>query len=95
MPLTATRRKAIDKYITANSKFADRSVSHEWVEDKEEQTLRIATPPVFWDIKFHPKKVEIFGSAPLWARLLLTRQKQAQLKEQIELVLAKTGFIKS
>jgi hypothetical protein len=95
LPLTATRRKAIDKYINANSKFADTPVSHEWVEDQAETTLRISTPPVVWDVLFHPKKVEVFGDAPLWARLLLTRQKQAQLKEQIELVLEKTGFLKS
>jgi hypothetical protein len=44
-------------------------------------------------VKFHPEKVEIYGSAPLWARLLLTAKRKEELKAQIQSILAEAGFV--
>ncbi len=90
-PLTPARRKTIDKYIARNAHLAPPKVdvSHGW----EEEVLRISTPPVAWEILFNSKNVEIFGTAPFWARLLFTKEKRMQLKAQIELLLHETGFV--
>ncbi len=93
-PLTAKRRKTIDKYILGNSHLLPFGVklTHEWDGD-EDEILRINTPPVAWEIVFEEEAVGIYGSGPLWARLLFTKKKQQLLKEQIELLLHDTGFI--
>ena len=47
--------------------------------------LHITAEPVTLEVRFHPKKVEIYGSAPLWARLLLTGKKgTAQAGDSID-----------
>jgi hypothetical protein len=93
-PLTAKRRKTIDKYILGNAHLLPFNVklTHEWDGDDDE-ILRINTPPVAWEVIFASETVGIYGSGPLWARLLFTKKKQELLKEQIELLLHATGFI--
>jgi hypothetical protein len=91
-PLTAKRRKTIDKYISGNGHLLPLKIkiTHEWDGD---EVLRINTPPVAWEIIFESETVDIYGSGPLWARLLFTKKKQEMLKEQIVLLLHDTGFI--
>jgi hypothetical protein len=45
------------------------------------------------EVRFHSKKVEIYGSAPFWARLLLTGKKKEQLRQEIQSILVETGFV--
>ena len=65
---------------------------YEW-DETGGQVLRITADPVTFEVRFHAKKVEIYGSAPLWARLLLTGKKKEQLKHEIQLILSDTGFV--
>jgi hypothetical protein len=89
-PLTAARRKGIGQEIKKNAHLSPKPLTFEWNED----TLLISAEPVKAEVRFHPKKVELFASAPFWARLLFTEKKKLQLKEQIEIGLRKGGFIK-
>lgn len=92
-PLTPARRKKIDKFIASNAHLAPAnvSVSHEWV-DEPVSALHVSTPPVKWEVTFDGGHVEIHADAPFWARLLFTKEKQNEFKEQVEKLLHKTGF---
>ena len=93
-PLTATKRKAIDQHIARNAHLSPSTVTHDW-DGETKQVLRIATPPVKWEVRFDAKIVEIYGTAPIWARLLFTKKKRTFLKDQIELLLRDTGLLKA
>jgi hypothetical protein len=90
--LTAAKRKAINRHLERHSHLSDAPVHCLWDESGGE-TLRITAHPVTFEVKFQARKVEIYGSAPLWARLLLTEKKKAELKKQIQLILTETGFV--
>ena len=45
------------------------------------------------EIKFQRKTVQLFAAAPIRARMLFTKQRKAELKEQIEAALKKAKFI--
>ena len=90
-PLTAARRKIIDQHIAKYAHLSPSKVTHEW--DAEKPQLNIHTPPVQWEVKFTIGKVEVFGGGPLWARLLFTKAKRAQLQELIGSMLETAGFV--
>jgi hypothetical protein len=90
-PLTSTRRKALNHHIVSNVHLSDGPVSYEW-DKKATEILRITADPVTFEVRFQAHKVEIYGSAPLWARLLLTAKKKELLKQQIQSILSDTGF---
>jgi hypothetical protein len=91
-PLTSARRKALNQHIARNVHLSDSPARYEW-DESGGQVLRITAEPVTFEVKFHPKKVEIYGSAPLWARLLLAGKKKEQLRQEIQLILSETGFV--
>jgi hypothetical protein len=91
-PLTATRRKALNRHIVSNVHLSDVPVSYEW-DEKATEILRITADPMTFEVRFQTRKVEIYGSAPLWARLLLTAKKKELLKQQIQAILSDTGFV--
>ena len=91
-PLTSARRKAINSHIARNAHLSESPVQYDWV-NKGSEVLRIMAEPVMFEVRFHANKVEIYGSAPLWARLLLTKKKKELLKQEIQLILADTGFV--
>jgi hypothetical protein len=93
-PLTSARRKAIDRHIARNAHLSDSPVQIDWDKTTGE-VLYITADPVKFEVRFHAKKVEIYGSAPLWARLLLTPKKKELLKQEIQLILSDTGFVTS
>ena len=90
-PLTAARRKIIDQHIAKYAHLSPSKVTHEW--DGKNPQLNIRTPPVDWEVKFAAEKVEVFGGGPLWARLLFTKAKRAQLQELIGSMLKTAGFV--
>jgi hypothetical protein len=92
--LTATKRKKIDRYIADIAHLAPSKVTAGW-DQQNPQMLRISTPPVSWEVHFDPKKVEVYGSGPFWARLLFTENKRALLKDRIKTLLQQTGFFES
>ena len=91
-PLTSARREALNEHIARNVHLSDSPVRYEW-EETGSPVLHITAEPVTLEVRFYPKKVEIYGSAPLWARLLLTGRKKEQLRQEIQLILSQTGFV--
>lgn len=90
--LTPARREALNQHIARSVHLSESPVRCEW-DEPGGQVLRITAEPVRFEVRFHPKKVEIYGSAPLWARLLLTGKKKEQLRQEIQLILSETGFV--
>jgi|ERR1700693_294158 len=90
-PLTSARRKAINSHIARNAHLTHSPVQYDW-DNTGGDVLRITAEPVMFEVRFHAKKVEIYGSAPLWARLLFTGKKKELLKQEIQLILSDTGF---
>jgi hypothetical protein len=93
-PLTPARRKAVEKHIEQNAHLLPRPISWAW-EEGDDEVLHITAEPVEVEIKFQRKTVQLFAAAPIWARMLFTRQRKAELKEQIESVLQKAKFIEA
>jgi hypothetical protein len=91
-PLTPARRKAVEKQIEQNARLSPQPVSYNW-DEADDEVLHIAAAPVLIEVRFQKKNVELYGTAPLWARLLFTKQRKAELKDQIERVLQQTKFI--
>ncbi|MGD0116619.1 MAG: hypothetical protein ABSD30_01060 [Candidatus Binatus sp.] len=91
-PLTPTRRKAVEKHIVLNARLFPRPVTYNWADDDGE-VLHIAAEPVQIEVRFQETKVELYAAAPLWARLLFTNKKKAELKDQIESILQKAKFV--
>jgi hypothetical protein len=93
-PLTAARRKTVEKQVEKNAHLSPKPVSYKW-DDDDENVLHITSGPVEAELKFHPKKVELYGAAPFYVRMLLTEKKKLQIRDEFELILQKTGFIEA
>jgi hypothetical protein len=91
-PLTAAKRKTVEKNIEQNAHLSPKPISFNWDED-DPQLLLIEAEPLLIEVRFQEKNVELFATAPLWARLLFTKQRKAELKEQIEAILQKAKFV--
>jgi len=85
-PLTEDKRELVEHYIVANAHLADRPVTFEW-DEQETDVLHIKADPALIDIVFEKTKVDIYLSAPSWAKLLLTKAKKAQVRELVETAL--------
>jgi hypothetical protein len=88
-PLTPAKRKTVEKYLQKNAHLSPKPVSYSW----DEEVLYIEAKPVLVEVRFQQKRVELYATAPLWARLLFTKQKKVELKEELELILQKTKFV--
>jgi hypothetical protein len=91
-PLTSARREAINSHIARNAHLSESPVQYDW-DTAGGDVLRITAEPVKFEVRFHAKKVEIYGSAPLWARLLFTEKKKELLKQEIQSILSDAGFV--
>jgi len=91
-PLTPAKRKAVEKHIEDNAYLSPRPFSYNW-DEEDDEVLHIAAEPVLIEVRFKDKSVELYGSAPLWARLLFTETKKAELKDEIESMLLKAKFV--
>jgi hypothetical protein len=90
--LTPARRKVVEQHIERYAHLSPRPFSHSW-DESEKGVLHFTAEPIFAQVRFQSKKVELYAKAPFWARLLFTEKKKLQLKEQIESMLEKTGFV--
>ena len=91
-PLTPVRRKAVEKHIERRAKLFAKAVSYRW-DEGDDDVLHIEAKPVVIEVRFNGKSVELYGTAPLWARLLFTQQKKNELKEQIQSALQEAKFV--
>ncbi len=90
-PLTKTKREAISKFLAENAHRFPMQIEHTW-HDEAEPILRLITKPVTWVARFHRQKVEVFGTGPRWAAMLLTKKRRQEVREHIESVLRQAGF---
>ena len=90
-PLTSARRKALNLHIVQNVSLTNSPISYQW-DELDGEVLHLTAETVKFEVRFQTKKVEIYGTAPLWARLLLTAKKKEQLKQEIQSILSVTGF---
>jgi hypothetical protein len=91
-PLTPARRATIVKEIDDNAAAFGKDVTHSWHKREGEDFLRIHVEPVVIEVVFTGARIELYGAAPSWARLLFTASHKDQLRERIELVLIAAGF---
>lgn len=90
-PLTEERRTTISRFIVENAHRFPMQITHSWHEETE-PVLRLFTKPVTWEARFHGQKVEVFGSGPRWAAMLLTKKRRQEVRGHIENVLQHAGF---
>jgi hypothetical protein len=91
-PLTPAKRKAVEKQVEENAHLSPKPISYEWTGSASD-VLHIAAEPIEVEVIFQAKTVELYAAAPFWARLLFTKQKKAELKEHIEVILQKVKFV--
>ena len=91
--LTSEKRRTIEAQIEENAQTFGREISYKWLKRGEERFLRILADPVTIEIVFFDDRVEFFGAAPAWARLLFTKGRKVELKEQLEQMLVGAGFV--
>lgn len=91
--LNAQKRKIVEAQINENAQLFEQKVAYKWLKRGEEKFLRILAEPVTIEIVFHDDRVELFGAAPAWARLLFTAARKKELQQRIREVLLAAGFI--
>ncbi len=77
-PLTSARRKKLEKMIDENAFQSPSPVSYHW---EDPHLLRVVTKPVEWKIVFEAHKIEVFATAPFWAKMLLTRKRREEMHQ--------------
>jgi hypothetical protein len=90
-PLSAGRRKKINKFIETNAGRLGRAISHDWNDSGT--VLVLASDPVKWEFVFHPDRVETFGSAPFWVKMLFTEKRRQTVDQVVLQMLEEAGFI--
>jgi hypothetical protein len=90
-PINAARRKKINQFIETNAGRLGRPVSAEW--DESGAVLTLASDPVEWEFVFHPNRVEAYGSAPFWVKMLFTEKRRATVDQVVVQMLEDAGFI--
>jgi hypothetical protein len=90
-PLTAARRKKINQFIENNAGRLGRPVSAEW--DESGTVLLLASDPVKWEFVFHSTRVEAFGTAPFWVKMLFTEKRRKVVDEVVMQLLEEAGFL--
>lgn len=91
-PLTPARRKTVEKQIDENAKTTTEPVSYAWDEEDEAQ-LHIDIGPVKLDVVFYEDIVELYVDAPLWARVMINKEKEAELTGLVATILAKAKLV--
>jgi hypothetical protein len=93
-PLTQERKAFIEKQIDDNAAAFGKDVTRSWHRGQEDEDfLRILVDPVIIEIVFLKERIELYGAAPTWARLLFTSDRKEELKTRIEEVLIVVGFV--
>jgi hypothetical protein len=89
-PLNAARRKKINQFIEENAGRLGRAISHNW--DESGTVLSLASDPVEWEFVFHKNRVESFGSAPFWIKMLFTEKRRKTVDQVVIQMLEEAGF---
>lgn len=89
--LTEARREALEANIEKNAGLSPKPFDYGWEEDAD--ILHILIDPVDIEVEFQPKKVGVFATAPVWAKVGFTEKKKAELKGLVETVLRESDLI--
>jgi hypothetical protein len=92
-PLTYEKRTIIEKHIDDNAATHGQNVERSWHKGEEDHFLRIFLDPVTIEIVFLSERVELYGAAPSWARLLFTSERKEELRARVEEVLIVAGLV--
>jgi hypothetical protein len=93
-PLTPDTKAFIEKQIDDNAAAFGQNVTKSWHKGQEDEDfLRILVDPVVIEIVFLRERIELYGGAPIWARLLFTTERKEELRRRIEEVLVIVGFV--
>jgi hypothetical protein len=92
-PLTAEKRRALDVHFAENATIFEREAIYKWLKRGDEKFVRIVVDPVTIEMVFFDDRIECYGAAPAWARLLFTKARREELKNRIESMLAGAGFM--
>jgi hypothetical protein len=92
-PLTHEKRTIIEKHIDDSAATHGQNIERSWHEGEEEHFLRIFVEPVTVEVVFLSERVELYGAAPSWARLLFTSERKEELRARIEDVLIVAGLV--
>ncbi len=90
--LNAARRKSIERNIEKNASLAPKDFEYGWDEENGD-LLHIVIDPVEIEVEFQQDKVELFATAPLWARVAFTEKKKIELRSLVETVLVDAKLI--
>jgi len=91
--LTPQKRKLIDAEIDKNALLYDRKVEYKWLKRGDEKFLRVVVAPATFEIVFYDDRVELYGAAPVWAKLLFTNAHRNAIQERVREFLLAAGFI--
>ncbi len=89
--LNAARREALEANIEKNAALSPKPFEYGWEEDAD--VLHILIDPVDIEVEFQPEKVELYATAPIWAKVGFTEKKKAELRGLVETVLQDSKFI--
>ena len=89
--LNDERREALEENIEKNAKLSPKPFEYGWEEDAD--VLHILIDPVDIEVEFQTERVELFATAPLWAKVGFTEKKKAELRGLVETVLQDSNFI--
>ncbi|GLK76725.1 hypothetical protein GCM10008171_19790 [Methylopila jiangsuensis] len=90
-PLNDERREALEANIEKNAGLSPKPFEYGWEEDAD--ILHILIDPADIEVEFLDDKVELYVTAPAWAKVGFTAKKKAELQRLVETVLRESEFI--
>ncbi|MFD1331462.1 hypothetical protein ACFQ4O_05560 [Methylopila musalis] len=91
-PLDDDIRQAIEDNIEKNAHRAPKDFEFGWNED-DDHRLHIIIDPVEIEVEFLSETVEVFATAPLWAKVAFTEKRRTELRDLVESVLADSNVV--
>jgi len=91
-PLTAAKRKVVEKHIAELAEGAEKPVTFAW-DEEDDHILHVAIDPAEIEIHFEDLLVELYVGVPLWARALFTERRKNELRDLVADVLEKAKFV--
>lgn len=90
-PLTDDKRRIIEVCIEKAAAKSGMPLGFSWSADNAD-LLCISAGPVAIEVLFHAREVELLAAVPMWARMLFTDARKAELKDMIEKVIVVAGL---
>ncbi|MCW2275835.1 hypothetical protein GJ654_15735 [Rhodoblastus acidophilus] len=92
-PLDNLKRKVLEAEMDRAGVEFEKKVTYKWLKRGEEKFLRVFVDPITVEVVFFDDRVELYGAAPAWARLLMTNARKAEFAARFESALVAAGFL--